>query len=345
MAIYEINPLQDPRWGALLESHPQASVFHTTEWLQSLKNAYGYEPLAVSTCAPGIALTNGLLFCRVESWLTGRRFVSLPFSDHCDPLVEDQQRMDELLGHMRKMVDVSTWKYLEIRPTVLSPAAEADYVRDAAYCLHRLDLRKSKEELFRGFHKDCVQRKIRRAERESLIYQEGNSEELLTNFYHLLVRTRRGQGLPPQPLLWFRSLIAAFGDALKIRVACKGKVPVASILTLTHRQSMTYKYGCSDPEHNRLGGVALLFWKTIQEAKQNEYTDLDLGRSDVNNSGLVAFKEHWGATRYPLSYWRYPMQPRSLRIPLKAGFVERIFSRSPGWLLRSVGTFLYRHIG
>ena len=33
-------------------------------------------------------LANGIVFCRVESRLTGRRLVSLPFSDHCDPLVD-----------------------------------------------------------------------------------------------------------------------------------------------------------------------------------------------------------------------------------------------------------------
>ena len=72
------------------------------------------------------------------------------------------------------------------------------------YQFHRLDLRKSVEELFHGFHKDCVQRKIRRAEREELKYEDGNTEALLQKFYRLLVTTRRRQYLPPQPIAWFR---------------------------------------------------------------------------------------------------------------------------------------------
>jgi hypothetical protein len=34
-----------------------------------------------------------LVFCRVRSWLTGRRSISLPFSDHCEPLVESHEAL------------------------------------------------------------------------------------------------------------------------------------------------------------------------------------------------------------------------------------------------------------
>ena len=42
--------------------------------------------------------------------------------------------------------------------------------RVVTYYLHSLDLRLT-EQLFRNFHKDCVQRKIHRAEREKLKYE------------------------------------------------------------------------------------------------------------------------------------------------------------------------------
>ncbi len=67
-SVYEINPLSDPRWDALIERHPRASVFHSTNWLRSLQRTYGYDPVAVTTCGPTAVLTNGLVFCRVKSW-------------------------------------------------------------------------------------------------------------------------------------------------------------------------------------------------------------------------------------------------------------------------------------
>src|SRR5271163_4564954 len=202
-SVFEVDPLRDSRWEALVDSHPQSSVFHSTKWLKALQTTYGYDPVVATTCAPGTALTNGLAFCGVRSWLTGRRFVSLPFADHCEPLVGNPTELDDLLLHMKPHVDSGTWKYLEIRPITCRPGSQTGFVANCAYSFHRLDLRKSTQELFHTFHKDCVQRKIRRAEREKLHYEAGNSETLLQKFYELLMVTRRRQCLPAQPLSWF----------------------------------------------------------------------------------------------------------------------------------------------
>ena len=151
--------------------------------------------------------------------------------------------------------------------------------------------------------------------------------------------------MPPQPLNWFRGLIAAFGEDLKIRVASNDGVAVASILTLSHKKSMVYKYGCSNTEFNRLGGTALLFWKTIQEAKDLGYSELEMGRSDVENLGLVAFKEHWGASGRPISYWTYPHSDAPAPSVWKRKLVQRVVSGVPDLALEAVGKLLYRHIG
>ena len=87
--VYAIDPLRDARWPEFICRHPNASVFHTRGWLRAIQTTYGYEPIVFTTSAPSAeGLTNALLFCIVRSWLTGRRLVSLPFSDHCEPLVE-----------------------------------------------------------------------------------------------------------------------------------------------------------------------------------------------------------------------------------------------------------------
>lgn len=345
-SVYEIDPLCDPRWTTLVKNHPRSLVFHSTSWLRALQTVYGYEPVVVTTCPPGASLTNGLVFCRVKSWLTGRRFVSLPFSDHCEPLVDSPDQLDAMLLHMQRDLDERRWQYIEIRPVSHRPGSHAGLGQSLTYQFHRLDLRKSAQELFYGFHKDCVQRKIRRAEREALKYEEGNSEALLQKFYKLLVTTRRRQYLPPQPLAWFRGLIATFGNNLKIRVASKGDLPIASILTLSNQRRVVYKYGGSIASLNKLGGMALLFWKTIQEAQGEGLEELDMGRSGIDNLGLIAFKEHWGATRTTLSYWRYPRpSPLVPRPAWQKSLAHRLIQSAPDVALEAVGALLYRHIG
>jgi hypothetical protein len=87
MIIHEIDPVQDPRWAVFIARHPQATIFHTPTWLEVLRRTYGYEPFALTTASLGEDLNNGLVACRVKSWFTGRRTVSLPLSDHCELLV------------------------------------------------------------------------------------------------------------------------------------------------------------------------------------------------------------------------------------------------------------------
>jgi hypothetical protein len=344
-SVHEINPLCDARWEAFIQSHPQASVFHSTNWLKALQTTYGYEPFVVTTCSHDAPLTSGLVFCRVKSWLTGRRLVSLPFSDHCEPLVNNSGELDDLLLHMKGYVNDGKWKYVEIRPTSSQPGSQTGLSRSITYSFHRLDLRKSTEELFRNFHKDCVQRKIRRAERENLLCEEGTSESLLLKFYELMVVTRRRQHLPPQPLSWFRALIAEFGDSLKIRVASKDDLPIASILTINHKQSMVYKYGCSDARFHNLGGMALLFWNAIQEANQTGLEEFEMGRSDNGNLGLIAFKEHWGTIGSKLNYWTYPTAGRVTSHNPSKAMLRQFVRVVPDTILKVTGKLFYRHIG
>lgn len=344
-AVYEIDPLSDPRWVELIDRHPRASVFHSQQWLRALNAAYHYEPIVLTRCAPGSPLTNGLVACQIRSWLTGRRVVSLPFSDHCEPLVDSQAELDVIVDQLKRETRAGDWKYIEIRPVTLEPSARTGLIRFDTYHLQSLDLGLSEERLFRNFHRDCIQRKIHRAERENLKYEEGASEALLQTFYRLAVMTRRRQKLPPQPLNWFRALASNFGNDLKIRVVSKDGLPVASILTLSHKKSMIYKYGCSNAAFNNLGGMALLFWKTVQDAKASGFEELDMGRSDIDNLGLVTFKEHLGASRRLINYWTYPRSSAGLPSLWRKKLAGHLVAALPDLALEIVGDLLYRHVG
>ncbi len=343
--VYEFDPISDPRWVQFIASHPLASLFHDPRWLRALNAAYGYRALVLTTSPPGMPLGNGIVFCEVNSWLTGRRLVSLPFSDHCEPLASRAGDLEPLLLRARQEVDAGRYKRFEIRPVSYQPDVGSGLGRDRSYIFHRLDLRPPIEAIYRGFHKNCIQRKIRRAERENLQYEDGNSEELLQKFLRLMRMTRRRQGLPAQPERWFRALMTSFGKDLKVRLALKDGTPVASILTISHRRTVVYKYGCSDHSASRFGGTPWLFWRTIQEAKDNHQDELDMGRSDADGEGLITFKEHWGALASTLQYWNYPGRELSASNPWLKQARKTAVGLAPDFVIRIAGSLLYRHIG
>ena len=344
--VWAIDPLRDSRWADLIARHPHASVFHTAGWLRALQATYGYEPVAFTASPPSHALGNAVLFCVVRSWLTGVRLVSVPFSDHCEPLVEDAAQFRKLCVYVLSLGKKEGWKYIEIRSVNPLLSFDGNFSNTATYYLHQLDLRPSLDALFKGFHKGCIQRKISRAERESLTYESGRSESLILQLYSLLQLTRSRHHVPPQPFEWFRNLVTSVGGDLCIRVASKAGRPVAGILTMSHGKKMIYKYGGSDAQFNNLGGMPMLFWKAIQEGKQAGVEALDLGRSDSDNSGLIAFKEHWSAEPVPLSYWRYPETATStLTEGWKVRYAKQLFTRLPRGVASVAGNLLYRHIG
>lgn len=346
MTVHQVDPLGDLRWKEFLQKHPRSSVFHTTGWLAALRRTYGYEPVVLTTSAPTAGLTNGIAFCRIDSWVTGNRLVSLPFADHCEPLVDRSEDLEEILAFLECKAEKGNLKYIEIRPLRPHPITGSRFERSETFCFHKLDLHSSTEELFQSFQKDSIQKKIRRAEREGLVCEEGRAESLLDKFYRLLLLTRRRHQLPPQPSKWFRNLIACLGEQLNIRVASKEGRPVASILTLRYKSSLVYKYGCSDASSHNLGGMALLFWKAIQEAKDQGLKEFDLGRSDPNNTGLMTFKDRWDATRSSLTYLRYPgRRCQTTREGWKLLIVKQIFSRMPDGFLATAGKLLYKHLG
>ncbi len=349
MQIYQIDPISDERWAKFVERNPKASVFHTVGWLKALRHTYEYEPVVFTTSSPTSELKNALLFCRVESWWTGRRLVSLPFSDHCEPLCDRVDDLNFLIGYLQTTMERQNLRYLEVRPVNgnFAQMNETNGFRPAAtYYLHVLDLRRDLDEVFRSLDKDSVQRRIYRAERAGLTEKCGSSDDLLKDFYGLFVMTRRRHRLPPTPYAWFQNLIEFQGKALEIRVAYKAETPISAILTLRCKEAVYYKYGCSDAQFNRFGAIPWLLWRALTAAKLNGATEFDMGRTDEYDKGLLVFKNHWVSEPLRLVYWRFPHTTSVNSVNgWKLRIAKHLFSAMPDGLRTVAGKFIYRHIG
>jgi hypothetical protein len=341
-----IDPLSDGRWDDLVARHPRASAFHERGWLEALRRTYGYQPWALTSAGPDEPLSDGIVVCRIASWITGTRLVSLPFSDHCDPLLSDRADLSNFLEAVRKAGKEQGCRYVEFRP--LLPVGEHDswLQLSGTYCFHTLDLTPSAEEIFNAFHRNSIQRKIRRAEREQLSYEAGSSAALVAEFYRLMLMTRKRHRLIPQPLAWFRHLAECLGDKMQIRLARKDGNPVAAILSLRHVRSVVYKYGCSDERFHSLGAMPFLFWRLIEESKAAGAEEIDLGRSDSDHEGLTTFKDRFGATRSELKYYRhYSGKTGQTSSFPGAGVLRRFVPMLPKRVLSGAGTLLYKHLG
>jgi Acetyltransferase (GNAT) domain len=272
-----------------------------------------------------------MVFCRVKTWLIPLRLVALPFSDHSDR-------------------EAQTWRSVELRPPLrASPITNwAGFQDGQRFLLHEIDTTRNETDLFRSLHKDSIQRKIRRAEREGVIYEEGRSSELLHAFYRLTVITRQRHVLPPPSFEWFKNVLGCLGARALIRIARErgNHNAIAAIMTFHHKDTLVYKYGSSDASFHNLGAMPFLLWRTILDAKRLGATSLDLGRSHPDNSGLITFKERFGAKPSPLVYKVYPgVSHRTHSSRWREKAAKRIFAILPNKLFTLAGKLLYPHIG
>jgi len=206
--------------------------------LGALRRTYRYRPIVLTNSPARQVLTNGIVLCHAQTWLTRPRLVSLPFSDHCQPLADSWAELDVLLTSLLDSFNQYQCKYLELRPwdnDCRCAHPEIRLLPHQSFCHHTLDLRPDLSAVFHRLHGSCIRRKIRRAEKENVTAHQGRSETLIRQFYGLLTMTRRHHGLVPQPFSWFRNLCDCLGEAMTIRVACWRDRPIAGILPCSSR--------------------------------------------------------------------------------------------------------------
>jgi lipid II:glycine glycyltransferase (peptidoglycan interpeptide bridge formation enzyme) len=62
------------------------------------------------------------------------------------------------------------------------------------------------EKIKKNFHKDCIIRSVRKAEKEGVSVEECLSEGSLKEFYRVQALTRKRLGFPIQPYIFFKNM-------------------------------------------------------------------------------------------------------------------------------------------
>jgi hypothetical protein len=340
--VQSLNPLGHPNWDRLFGALPGGSFFHGAAWVQVLQETYGYRPYYLtSKDAEGNRTLLPLM--EVDSWLTGRRGISLPFTDDCEPICGDHESFEQLFYAAIRLGMARGWKTLEFRGGAkLFDAATPSL----AYYTHNLRLASSEEAQF-GRLKSSVRRAIRKAEALGVTVKISQTQEALADFYHLHCQTRKKHGMPPQPLSFFRNLgrhVLARNSGIVVVASHRG-TPIAASVYFHHRDQAIYKYGASDERCQILRGSNLVMWSAIKWCLGQGMRELSLGRTSLANEGLRNFKLGWDAEEGQISYFKYDLRAGQFVSGKDAtsGWHNRIFKNLPTTASRLIGQALYRH--
>ena len=342
MTRVEIVPLDDPEWVRLASSHPGALPFHQRGWIDLLLDCYGLRGFALVGSSDDGSACAGLPVVEVRDPLRRRRWVSLPFTDHCPLLSGGQACDDELVATLRRRADSEGVASVELRTAL--PAAPAG--ERTVGVIHELALEPDEEAVQSRFHKSRVQASIARAARSGVVVRAaGNECDVADAYYRLHLRTRRRLGVPAQPrrffrLLWTRVVEAGLGSVL---LAEAGGETIAGAVFLHANGHVVYKFAASDERFRSLQPNHAVLWEAIRWGCEHGYRVLDFGRSADDDTGLRAFKGGWGAEERPLRYTTVVGAPRR-SVPGGAGAALRpVLRRSPLWVVRGLGAAVYRY--
>lgn len=331
--------------------HAKEPLYYSQAWLDMITQLYGYKSILLTTTNALGRITGFLPLCSIQSPLTGRRLVSLPFSDFCPLLAEDEESADALIDQAIQIAQARKAKYLELRTgRDETLARRRDLVEGNLYVRWLIPLDPDPDSIWSTLRKP-VQHQVKKSQKYGVQVHIAQHREDMLQYYRLHLHTRcKKHGMPAQPQSYFFALWDNFAKsgAMQLLLAEHEGVVIAGMILLASGSIMRYAYGASDDRFLNLAPNNLLLWTAIKLGCTQGYETFDLGRTALDNQGLMEFKRRWGATQESLSYYYYP-QMEGLASTSESSWKFRLLTgcwrKLPVTMAGSLGGYLYKHLG
>jgi len=338
-----INPITYDGWDELLLTNDQNTFFQTSAWAKVLCESYNYKPLYFIT-KDNDKLTSLIPVMEVNSFLTGKRGISLPFTDYCTPIADSEDHLKTLTEKLIDYGKQAGWMHLDLRGGMnfleKSPAS-------ASFVSHELDLSGNEKQIFKSF-RGSTRRNIKKAARENIRVTFENSWQAVDIFYRFHSKTRKHHGVPPQPKKFFKKIFEFIINRDKgfVALGYYQGIPVAAAVFFHFGKKALFKYGASIRKYDHLRPNNLLMWEVIKRYLREGYQYFSFGKTETNNPGLIQFKKGWGTRERPIHYYTYDLASDEF-IARKKTFKSsyNFFKLMPEPILRLAGNLLYRHVG
>jgi CelD/BcsL family acetyltransferase involved in cellulose biosynthesis len=334
--------IDDHCWSTFVQQCPCATAFHHPAWADLLAKCYGCRAFALTMMDDARGILAGLPVMEIGRRQKGRRWVSLPFTDYCYPLLRDDVKSEIFADALFAQWQRNQLSTLEVRAAL---AAKSGIYADTRYVIHTLSLDPTPETVFAKFSKKFRQYP-RKAEREGLHVVSTGTKQDLEAFYAIHLKTRVKLGVPIQPkrffkLLWEHMISQGLGKI--IIVADEHNRPISGAVLLYYKTSAMIKYSASDPSHLATRCHYFTFWKCVEWACLNGMSVIDFGKTDTQEEGLRDFKSGWGAREEALVYSVVagrPPRPANGRL---SRWLSGVIRHSPSLVCRVLGELFYRY--
>lgn len=341
----------DSNLSTFIEEQAKGTSSYFQAWLDLISGLYGYSVYPLTATNAEGKITGFLPLCSMQSPLTGRRLVALPFTDLCPLIAEDEASAGALIDQAIRLAQQQKVRYLELRSGVNDVLARrSELVEGNLYVRWLTPLVADPDIVWSSLRKN-VKYGVRKSQKLSVQVRIAQLREDMAHFYrlHLLTRSKK-HGMPVQPWRFFFELWNSFADDGNIKLLMaeyQGAVIAATILLISGT-TVRYAYSASDEHYLHLAPNNLLLWEAIAWSCTQGYQTLDLGRTALDNEGLMEFKRGWGAIKEPLPYYYYPHMAglaSTSETSWKFRLLTSCWKRLPLQVAGPLGGYFYKHLG
>lgn len=325
--------------------HKDYSFFHTQEWAKVIIDSYNYSPSYFCIIEKN-SLNAVLPSFIIKSKITGKRIVSLPFSDYCEPLYSNASSIDLIKNKLFSFAKNQGLDYIELK--TLNNLCTIDINNCNIDLNHVLKLDQKEKDLL-SFFSENTKRNIKKAFKENVIVNVFNNKNGIELFYEMFCNTRKKHGLPPQPLDFFLNIykhiiVKGLGDII---IAEHNNKTIAGAVYFKFGKKVLYKFGASYEKFKEYRGNNAVMWFAIKKYLNENLAQLDFGKTEMCHEGLRKYKLGWHTDEYQIYTKRFNIKPESFtQNRLKTeGFYNKLFSKTPIPVLKFIGKSLYKHIG
>jgi hypothetical protein len=330
-----------PLGGPMLE-HRYGSLFSSPSWMTAV--AQGYDlTISASVRMEGGQIVDAVPFSHIAD-LRGERVVCIPFSDYCDPLVTNVEVWATLIEPILALNVPVSLRCLHNT----TPISDRRFSKTGRAVWHAVDLKRSEDDIWAGLASSARQN-IRKARRSGITVREGRNLDDVRLFHDMHSSLRKSKyRLLAQPFIFFEEIHAAFSadDHITILLAEVEKRPIAGIFLLEHAGALYYKFNASIDQRFRPND--LLAWHALLVGQRRNLDKLDFGLSDIDQPGLIRYKEKFATERNEISIIKH--QPKGYE-DLRGDQAGRLLGDVTKWmtdpevpdeLTRKAGDALYR---
>ncbi len=314
--MYTVEPLtsqNQEQWDAVIQRCPDTSAFQSLAWRDALAGAFRQLTPVYRLIKQQDAVVGGLPAFVFQPIPGIRLWHSMPWNLFGGiHLIENVRgNREALITSIETAAAENGW--CEIRWT-LTPEhtttygdcfTEMGYERTDHFT-HLLKTDGDVDVLWHAYNKR-VRGAVRKAEKSGVEVRDTDNEEALSVFYDMYLMTVKRLGGTPKPRSLMQTLLQR--KIAKLAIATHKGTIIAGLLYLLFNQTVTLWCEASVPAFLKYRPNNAIFHHIITAACREGYQWVDFGASPPENTGLIAHKEQYRATRTDFASYTKVVSP------------------------------------